>query len=324
MSNTNAAPATPTAPAPEANGSGVTVIPSLEDRANAAFGMSEPAAEVTGDPPSSASAAGSVVPTDIDAKRAERRAALRALQDGERSRVDTITAIRERDELRQRLQAIEAERQKTAGHIDPSSLDEAAFFALGERAKIEPTKLYEWMRERMANPELAAAQAASRAVDPKIAALEKRVEAAEARNAAYEQAQQSARAEAEERQAAEQFFAYTRGNAESAPLTAAFLEKFGPTEFHKLALGVVPKLPPGAGPQAVLDEIEENLSYLGAVYRAQPATPQRSQANPPAHSAAASAPIVSNSLAQQRSSVIDEDENWAALPFEERSARAFR
>lgn len=33
---------------------------------------------------------------------------------------------------------------------------------------------------------------------------------------------------------------------------------------------------------------------------------------------------VSNTLAQQRSSVVDENEEWGRLSFEERSARLFR
>lgn len=326
----NATAATPAAPTglESANGSGV--IPSLEERSAAAFGSDESAVE-GGQAASSSqvdpSAAVSPEP-DANAKaRAERRAQYQKLKEEERARVDAMAAIRERDELRQKLAALEGQaKAQPANVVDIDSLDEEKFYSLAEKAKINPTRFYEWLRERMANPELAAAQAATRAVDPKLSALEKQNAELRERLDAWEQQQRQAAEEAQERQYAEQFFAFTRENAGTSPHSARFLEKFGADEFYKLAQRAAPLVPPGAGAQAILDEIEERLSQVVGGLAAETAVPQRRQASPThQNTAAAQAPIhVSNSLAQQRSSVIDEDDNWAALPFEERSARVFR
>jgi hypothetical protein len=325
-----AAVAAPAASPAEAPGSGVSVIPSLEERSAAAFDLMESAGEAgtpPGNPADAASPAGSIEPDAAAKARADRRAALDKLQAEERGRVDAMAAIRERDELRKKLTEASEQAKAYATHVDPSKLTKEQFFALAEKnPELTPTELGEWLRERMANPELAAANAATRAVDPKISALEKKIADQQAMLDSFVQSQTAAQEQAVERQAAEQFFSFTRENAGMAPYSARFLEKHGPDQFIKLAHRAVQDVPPHAGPQAILDEIEENLTQLGAIYSAAPAPPQRRQANqPPSNSAAAQAPThVTNTLAQQRSSVVDEDADWASLPFEERSARAFR
>lgn len=325
MTDAVAPTASPTA-TPEANGSGV--IPTLDERSAAVFGTSDPAVEGSATPPGETSAAGSAEP-DANAKaRAERRIALERLKHEERGRVDAMSALRERDELRRKLAEMETASKARSNLIDVDSLDEEGLLGLLERSKkVSPQRIGERLRELIANPELAAAQAATRIVDPKLSALEKDNAELRARLDAFDHAQASARAEAEERQYAEQFFAFTRENSAASPYSARFLEKHGANEFYKLAQRAVQLVPPHAGAQAILDEIEENLSQLGAIYiTPEQGVTQRRQA-PPTHQnhAAAQAPThVSNTLAQQRSSVVDEDEQWAALPFEERSARLFR
>lgn len=315
---------------PEANGSGVTVVPSIEERAAAAFGLSESAGEAgasSAAPAGAVSPAGSVEPDAVAKARQDRRAALDKLRAEERAKVDAMAAIRERDDLRRQLQEERDRAKAYATHVDPSKLTKEQFFELAEKNPgLSPQDLGEWLRERMANPEQVAATAARKAIDPELAELKKLVAEQKATIDGFMQSQQQAHHDAVERQASEQFYAFTHENAASAPTAARFLEKFGAKEFHPLALRAVQALPPGCGPQAVLDEIEEQLSQLGAIYPAQPvANQQRRQASPlTTNTAAAQAPThVTNSLAQQRSSVVDEDKDWASLSFEERSARVF-
>jgi hypothetical protein len=320
MSEANAAPTTPTT---EANGSGV-VLKSYEERVAEAFGgpTEQPAA------PNAPAAAPAAVEPDENAKaRAERRAALEKLKADERTKVDTTTARRELDELRNQLNAEREKNKAYEKYVDPSKLTKDQFFRLYEQnPELSPKELGEWLRERMADPEAAATQAATRAVDPKLAALEKKIADQQAVIDNFMNQQQSAQAEAAEQAYARQFFSFTQENAATSPLSARFLAKHGADEYYRLAQSAVQNVPAHAGPQAILDEIEEQLTALGQIYQPEQGTPQRRPATAPQpNPAAAQAPThVSNSLAQQRSSVIDEETEWAALPFEERSARLFR
>lgn len=319
--------AAPTADA-QPNGSGV--LPSLEERSAALFGpdtSSEPADDTAGTAPPAASPASAADSGDAAAARAARREAIAKLAEQERSSVDAKALKREHSELQQRLasaekRAEEAERMASQ-RIDMTGLTEDQFFEHARNAKVTPQRLGEWLREQMANPELAAARAATSAVDPKIAALEKRIAEQQEQLQGFLAGQQSAHEEAEEEHAFHSFSNYTVNNAATSPHTAAFLREFGSEDFRKLATSAAARVPPNAGPQAVLDEIEENLSRLARVYAASPAAAKPSI---PQHTRGAAQPMttVSNSLAQQRASVVDEDADWASLPFEERSARLFR
>lgn len=307
---------TPTAPAAPA-------LTSVEERAADIFGDAPVAAPTA---PAEAAPEAPAVPTLDDAAkaRAARREALAQAQQRERERVDASTAIRERDELRARLKAAEEKTAAYATYIDPSKLTKEQFFGLAEKnPELTPQELGEWLRERMANPELAAAKAATAAVDPKLAALEKRLAEQQAVIDQFMQRQQQSAQEAEEHAAATEFLAFTQANAPTSPLSATFLERHGGEEFLKLALSAAQYVPEHAGPQAILDEVEERLTALVSPYL--PASPQRPQANPSSsHQAPAKAPTnVSNTLAQQRSSVVDEAADLARLSVEERAARIF-
>lgn len=318
---------------PEAPGNGVTVTPtdyesSFDARSAAIFGTSETAGDAGAPSHSPADAASPAVSAEPDANakaRAERRAALDKLKAEERSKVDAMAAIRERDELRRQLASYEAKVKETDGRIDPKSLTKEQYFALAKQLPdLSPQELGDWLREQYANPEAAAATAAKRAVDPELAQLRQLVERQQAAIDGFMQSQTKAREEAIERQAYDQFFAFTRENAQTAPYSARFLEKHGPEQFHQLVRSAAQVVPEHAGPQAVLDEIEEKLTQLGSIYQAQSA-PNRQVANTPSRPAAVQAPThVTNTLAQQRSSVVDEDTDWGSLPFEERSARLWR
>lgn len=314
-----AEPTSPTAPAAPAAPTGTSV----EQRAADLF-ADEPSAAPQA--PAAAPEAAPAAP-DLDAAakaRAARREALAQAQQRERERVDATTAMRERDELRRKLTEAEEKTKAYATYIDPKQLTKEKFFALAEQnPELTPQELGEWLRERMANPEAAAAKAARTAIDPELAALRKQVADQAAALEAFQQAQQQTAAQAEEQQAAAQFFAFTQQNAASAPLAHRFLEAHGHDEFLKLALSAAQYVPEHAGPQAILDEVEERLTALVSPYTT--ASPQRTPATPSSpHLAPAKAPTnVSNTLAQQRSSVVDESADFARLSLEERASRLF-
>ncbi len=317
----------PTAPSEaQSSGNGVAVVrvPSLEERSNAAFDITPPS-DPAGDPasPAADSTAGSAG-VDPAAARAERRAQYEKLRSEEAARVDAQARHREHDSLRQRLADAERRAEEQKGHVDPTKLDEAAFFDLATKLNVTPQKLGEWLRERITNPELAAAQAATRVVDPKLSAMQQRLDEQQRVIDDFLGSQATQRQQAEERHYTEQFHAFTRENASTSPYAARFLELHGPEQYAQIALGAASKVPEGAGAQAILDEVEERLTQLAQIYAPQGAPQQRAAPSYPHHAAAKAPTTVSNTLAQTRASVVNEDEDWAALPFEERSARLFR
>ena len=323
----------PTQASPEApseastNGSGVTVLPSLEERSNAAFGISEPAGDL-GSSPSSPAEPGSPAASESDAAATERRKRLDALLAGERERIDAQARKREHEDWRRKAE--EAERrakeaeERAQSRIDISTLDEAGFFEMAERLNVTPQKLGEFIRKRVENPEALAAQAATRAVDPKLAALEKKLADQQAVIDRFMASQEEQAVHAQERGAAAEFNQFTEANAASAPYASSFLKHHGGEEFYKLAKSAAASVPPGSGWQAVLDVIEENLSRMAPIY-APPGANSTGKPAPPNHPAAAKAPTtVSNTLAQGRATVVDEEADWGSLSFEERSARLWR
>lgn len=325
-----AAPAANPSATPQPNGSGV--IPSLEDRMAAltTAATSESAAEgaeVGSGTPSPASPAPSPAVSDAAKAAEERRARLDALKTRERASVDAKTRQHEADQIRARLEAADRERaalqEQLKGRIAPDELDEAKFFQLAEQLKVPPAKLADWLRERMANPEAAAAQAARAVVDPKMTALERKIAEQEQTIQRFLADQAKQREDAEEQAAAREFFDFTSQNASSAPYASAFL-KARPNEFYRLALSAARQLPAGAGPQAILDQVEENLSLLAPVFGTT-STPSNGKHALPPHPAAAKAPTtVSNALAQERASVVDDSVDLASLSFEDRLERVKR
>lgn len=310
---------------------------SYEERVARVFGDD---ADPSAQPADGSEATTAATPPDAPADSApdkaaeERRARLAQLEADERARVDAQARHREADQIRAKLaeaekRAKEAE-ERAKQLVDPTSLNEEGFFEMARRLQVPPQKLGEFLREQMTNPELVAARAATREIDPKLSALEKQVAEQNALIQRFIAEQQSSSVQREEMQAAQEFGAYVAANEVVAPRAAAFLREFGGKEFYQLALSAAAKLPEGAGAQAVLDRVEEDIvaneeraQRLARVYALQGATQQR-QAPTPNPAAAKAMTTVSNTLAQQRASVVDEDAEWASLPFEERSARLFR
>lgn len=320
--------------APAATESGVAPSGlSYEERASAIFGTDAEAREANGqlDASVGAAAGATAVPTaEPDAlaqARAARRAALAQVKEQERKQVDSKTAVKERDELRKKLATLEDQTKAYSTYIDPSKLTKDQFFALAEKnPELSPKELGEWLRERMANPEEAARRAATSAVDPKLQALEKKIADQDEAIQRFMNDQQSQRQHAEDMQAAHELHAFVQENAALAPLTARYVAAKGIQGLYEAALSVAQRLPEGAGPQAVLDELEESLIAgqrdYASIYGNQPT--QRQPAPPLPYQAAAKAPMhVSNTLAQQRSSVVDEQADFARLPYAERASRVF-
>jgi hypothetical protein len=286
-----------------------------------------PDENVDGSTPASPTADASTVASEDDAAAAARRERLAALSAREAGSVDAKNRAKAEAELRQRLASAEKraeEAERMAGQrIDITNLTEAQFFEHAARAKVTPQRLGEWLREQTQNPELAASRAVESALQPKLTEIEKRLAEKEARLDAFLSEQASAKADMEEAQAFQGFASFTASNAVTSPRAAAFMREFGPEEYRKVATSVAASLPPNAGPQALLDSLEENFAKLARVYAPSgaPAKPSIPQPNP---GAAKPMTTVSNTLAQTRASVVDEDTEWASLPFEERSSRLFR
>lgn len=278
----------------------------------------EPAAEEAPAPPAAAAA-----DSDAASRAAERRARLAAMQETLRKQVDSKRRqneahdyARNYEEAQRRAQELEA---AAAKRIDPASLDEAGFFKLANQLNISPQRLGEWIRDATLNPEQAAAAAAKQALDPRIAAAEERAAKAEAlvqEFIAEQQRAQAAHYEAQQRAAFVQSIA-----AEEAPHAAKFIASFGADEFLKIADSASRGLPDNAGRQALLDVIEENLERLAQVFMPTSSAPSSNGKQlPHVQPAAAKATTVSNSVAQERASVV-EDDDWASLPFEVRLER---
>lgn len=320
--------------------SGGEHFPSLSERSAAVFGpntgqapvaASNPAAEeglAPGVVPSST--AGSGDDAARATARAERLKRLDELRASERERVDAqarhrqaADALRERDALRAKLEALE---QRSTAQIDPTKLDEQGFFDLAEKLNVTPQKLGQWLQQRANNPEIIAAQSATKILDPKLSALEQKIAEQNERLQAFEQQRVLERQTAEAIERGTSMVSFAESSAEQAPYSAMFLREHGPEEFLTIANSVYASVPKGAGwEQAVLDQVEDNLAKLFAPLTRQPAQghPQQRQAPSSTHAAAKAPTTVSNTLAQSRASVVDEERDWSSLPFEERSRRAF-
>jgi hypothetical protein len=255
-------------------------------------------------------------PDPVETARAERRARIAKWSSEEAQKVDRRAPLAEHDQAARRAEEFERRAKdleaQLASRIDPSSLDEAALFNLFQTSKVSPQKLGEWIRDSISNPETLAATAAQRALDPRITAAEERALRAEQQVQEFIASQQRREAETAEKAAAREFVSAVTPDA--APRASAFLSTFGEGEFLKVAYSAAASLPQGAGHQALLDEIEETLDKFASAF-----TSNGKQNQTPTH-AAAKATTVSNSVAQQRASVLEEDD-FASLPFEERVRR---
>lgn len=325
---TQAAINAPAPAAPQASDAPVELGGTVEQRADAIFPEVFDDGEDGGDSESTeaAVAAPPAAPDQLAQDRAARRAkALEELNAKTRNAVDSKAAQREAEQLRRQLQA---ERDRAANLVDVSGLTPTQILELGQRAGHAPKTMAEALAAAAGNPEILAAHAARRAVDPELAALKQSNEALKAQLEGYIQQQNTQSEQQAEDSAHGQLAAFTTQNAPTSPYAASFLKAYGPEEYRKVVEHVMPNVV-GGGPQGVLDEVEDFLlarhKALGVWSPAQ-AAPQRTQANPPRiPGPATQAPThVTNSLAQQRSSVVDEEAALQDLPYEERASVIFR
>lgn len=315
-----AAPAAPAAPT-EANGSGI--VQSFEDRAAAAFG------DDTGD--TTATPGGQAAPASLDenaTKRAERRKELDTVLAREAQRVDAHSQRRANEDAMRRAQAAERERddlrQQLTGRIDPKSFAEpATFFELAQQHIKDPKALGAWLQKQANNPEIIAAEHAQRVIDPKLSALEQQNQALARQIEQLTNGINTDRATQQALARGDSMTTFTTANAAQAPYSARFLAKHGATEFLKLANSAYAGDVPG-WEQHTLDTVEDQLSQLAEIYATPGAPPAKPSMTPqPNPGAAKPMTTVSNTLAQGRASVVDEETDWAALPYEERSRRLF-
>lgn len=319
-----AAPAAASTPTTEVSGSGL--IKSYDERAAEAFGSENS----EGSSPEQPQGTPAAPPTDEAARREQRRKEIAQWKAQEAARLEAQSRYRQGEEAQRRAERLQQERdelaKQAASRIDPSSLDEAGFFALAERLQVTPKKLGEWIQQRATHPEVIAAQYAEKAVDPKLSALEAKI--AE-QNALLQQINQERMTERQTQEAyarGQSMLDFAQQSAAQAPLAAAFLREHGADEFLTVANSEFANVPKGPGwEQHVLDAIEDKLSQLGRIFQQpQGGTQQPRQAPPTPHRGAAQPmTTVSNTLAQSRASVVDGETDWAALPYEERAARLF-
>lgn len=265
------------------------------------------------------------------AKRAqERRERLEALKAQERekvSRKDRDAKVEaERETLRRQLAEVQARAEKL---VDVEQLDELGLLGLAQRKGIGPDKLAEAINLAMTNPEhvaqRTAAQAAKGIVDPVVSALTAKLATLEERLAKYDEQAKLAEQNAEAQRQAQAFAGMVQSAAATAPLSARLLET-DPEEFWQLA-DLAASRAPVNGPEALLDALEEMLDSDTRAVAQKYATlygftsPSNAPAaTTPPRSAAAKATTVSNAHAQQRASVVEEDD-WSDLSFDERVAR---
>ncbi len=288
---------------------------------------SQSADEVEGEGESRPAAAAPVAsPADsaVEAARADRRKRLDALKLQERAAVDH----KERQAYADKQAARAQEAEDRIASLTGSTFDRAVLkdplkvMRLMEAEGISADKVAEAIRESLSNPDIAASRAAREAVSPELAEARALIARQNARLDALENERAQERATVTERQHTERFIGHVEAQATRAPLAAALL-KHDRAEFLEMAQLASERVPPGAGADALLDAVEDILDtdvrgvankYM-AIYGQQ--TSPTSRATQP-RTGAVQPTTVSNSLAQERGSLVDE-EDFARLSLNERA-----
>lgn len=309
-------------PAPEAPSASIA---SFEERAAAVFANDgEPAGDAAPE------AVAEPAQDEASAKRAERRKALAEALAQERARVDAVSRQRQADEALKRAEAIERERaaleQQLSSRIDPSSLDEAGFFELAEKLNITPKKLGEWLQTQTMHPERIAAEAAKKQLDPTISKLAKELEETRAQIRKLESQRQEEAAREAAYARGESIVSTVKQSASHSPLANQYLQTYGEDAFLELANSVYPG-EVANWQQHTIDAVEEQLATFMEYANRLNTKPTPAAGSTPTPSIQGKAKqmttTISNSLAQSRASVVDEDTDWSRLPYEERAKRVF-
>ncbi len=278
-------------------------------------GESRPAAA----PPAVASPADS----DAAARRAERR-----------KRLDEVTA-RERQAVdhKERLAAVEKQTARakeaedklaamTQGTFDRAvAKDPLAMMKLMEDAGVDAGMVADAIQKSISDPSYAASRAAREAVSPEITELRTQLKAQNDQIAALLDRDAKTTAAQRRHQDEEAFANHVGASAAQTPLSAALL-KHDRAEFLLMADMASDDLPEGAGPRALADALEDLLdtkvravaNKYSAIYGSPSPTSQAMKPRP----GAVQPNTVSNSLVQERGSLVDEDD-FAKLTVEERA-----
>jgi len=277
----------------------------------------EPAGDGEAPPPpaqADPSPADSGEPTDED-PAAARRARLAELREREAQAAEARqreAALRKREEefeqYKRRAEQAEA-RASQLLDLDGMTLDQ--FFEVCAQRGWGPQEIAERVRMAQEDPSSVARETAKKTVSSEVEALRAMVAEQAARIDQLQGHAQSAQYQAAEQAAAQELYQTVRA-AKDAPLSAAFLEAKGEDRFYKLAISTAARLPDGAGMQAVLDAVEEELADYAPVYSS-------TQPSAPKPSATAPADTIHNHQASERSAV-HEETDWADLSAEERAA----
>jgi hypothetical protein len=328
-----ATPTAPAAPAQDFESSYDDRVAALKNDESSATAGETPGASVSAPPATHAETRtppDSPAASDDPIKRAEeRRARLDAMKMAERQRVDDKQRQTERDKLAQELVAAKKRAEdleaRVAAGLDPSLLDDPirAIRAMEKRG-VAADKVAEAIRESIQNPEIVAERAARAHTDPQIARLEQQLQQQNQLILQLQEARDQDLARAQEHQQTQAFLSFAAQSAATAPLSVRLLET-DRDEFMAMLEIAGERISPGAGAQALLDQLEEVLDSEGrklaekyaALYGLTTVPSQPQTATPPR--AAAKATTVSNTLAQGRAAVV-EDEGLAGMSFEERIA----
>lgn len=291
------------------------------------------AEDATGTPAGTERSAPAVSPADStdEARRAERRQRLDAMklqtrQDVDRKERQSAYDKQQRDLTAAQERADLAEKRASTA-LDRSVLkDPIKVLRLLEAEGIPADQVANAIRESMTNPEIAATRAAREAISPEVAQARAENAALKARLDAFEAREAASNARYAEQRDTEEFITYAGTASQRAPLAAKLLAH-DRNEFLQLATIAAEGVPPGAGRDALLDKLEDLLDgdvrgvaqKYAAIYGPLPTPSPAPQTRP----GAVQPTTVSNSLAQGRTTLVEE-EDFARLPLEERARRIIR
>lgn len=327
-----AAPAAP-APAPAPTPSGGRT--SAEDRAQALMAKlqaegttpSEPAAETPEQPSTPQDGPGPAADSDgapaalsqVTADRLARIQQVREKHEAERQRRAQEQARRQRDQ--QQTSEVETLRKRLA-ELEPMAQipkSEEALLGWAEQNGMSVEKLVQYMRQRLTDPQAIAARQVKTEADAlreEIAALKK---AMSDRDAEAERREQERVEQYQSQQRAHSFLNRAHASAESHPLTAQMLAKFGPQGLVAYANQfVAPLLRADYDVEELHDHVEQLLfeTQLGSPA----ASPSAQPAIPPSAKNGAGQPVTTlgNAVAAERATVREEIP-LAKMPLEERA-----
>lgn len=198
----------------------------------------------------------------------------------------------------------------------------AGLMRIAQRMKVDPVKFGASIREFLSDPEAQQTAETKRIVDPVLQEARDMIAALQAERDSFRAERTNSQKQAEGAQAASTFVAFATSNAEQAPLAASYMKHRGADALLDLADQACSGLPQGAGPQAILDAVEDALYELSTSLGIKPSSPPRNAKT--AISQKPTAQGISNRAASERTEIVDEDARWSRMSVEERAAELKR